>query len=880
MISGGARLTDLTWTPYRDGIMQAAVPAGLTTDQLFVNGQRLRMARYPNFNAQERIFNGYAADAIDGSRVSQWADPTGGFLHAMHRHMWGDYHYLITGKAADGTLQYVGGWQNNRQMGMHDKYRFVENIFEELDAPGEWFLSTHRNVLYVYPPPGLDLASASVEAVRLRHLVEFRGTQDHPVQFLTLRHLVFRHAARTFMDNREPMVRSDWTTYRGGAVLLDGTEDCTLEDCLLDQVGGNAVFVNNYNRRVTIRACRIAEAGANGVAFVGDPRAARNPLFEYGQRQAYAQIDKTPGPQTPNYPADCLVDDCLIYRSGRVEKQTAPVQIELSQGITVRHCSIYDVPRAGINIGDGCWGGHVIEFCDVFDTVKETGDHGSFNSWGRDRFWKLTDLDLNDDTVWQDHQLVPLLDMVKPTILRNNRWRCDHGWDIDLDDGSSHYILTNNLCLNGGIKNREGFYRVVQNNIMVNNGFHPHVWYKHSQDQVRRNIMWDDHYRPAGGMPATAWGKVMDENFVHRTGVTEPQPVPKMMEQSKRDTHTIMADAQFINPEKGDFRVRDDSPALKLGFVNFPMDQFGVRSLALRKVARTPEIPALKTPEVRGATQAPAPRERFVWQARVRNIVGLGDRSAYGLASESGVLVLSVPERSDAARAGLKPDDVILACNGTPVRTIADLLTLQNQRVGKRLAVQVQRKQARLSLEVAHTAYVSVECQMNTDFNGIVPGPASSLRVTASEPGTQNEPLDILTDGRLARNYGPVFGNGVLNGLYKMDLGAVQAVTQVNTFSHDQGGNRGAQRFVLYGSADTEDPGWHVRDTSRFAPIADVDSGRTGASVFVATSIRREDDAALGAYRWLVWAVSPVTQTAGGENTAFQEFQVLTVPRD
>jgi hypothetical protein len=52
---------------------------------------------------------------------------------------------------------------------------------------------------------------------------------------------------------------------------------------------------------------------------------------------------------------------------------------------------------------------------------------------------------------------LPLLDVVKPIMLANNRWRCDHGWDIDLDDGSSNYIITNNLCLRGGIKNREGF---------------------------------------------------------------------------------------------------------------------------------------------------------------------------------------------------------------------------------------------------------------------------------------------------------------------------------------------------------------------------------------------------------------------------------------
>ncbi len=56
--------------------------------------------------------------------------------------------------------------------------------------------------------------------------------------------------------------------------------------------------------------------------------------------------------------------------------------------------------------------------------------------------------------------------------------------------------IYNNLFLRGGLKNREGFFRVVENNIMVNNGFHPHVWYKHSEDIVRRNIMTNPFARP------------------------------------------------------------------------------------------------------------------------------------------------------------------------------------------------------------------------------------------------------------------------------------------------------------------------------------------------------------------------------------------------
>lgn len=702
VVSGGVRLDALKWESFRDGILKAKVPAGLATDQLFINGERQPMARYPNFNPAERIFNGYAADCISPERAARWKDPTGGFIHAMHRAEWGGMHYVITGKGPDNKITYEGGWQNNRPMGMHGRHRFVENIFEELDAPGEWFLDAKTGTLYVYPPPGDDLAASTIEAVRLKHLVEYRGTEQAPVRFVAVKGLAFRHAARTFMENKEPLLRSDWTTYRGGALFLNGTEDCSIEDCFIDQVGGNAVFVNAYNRRVTIRGCHIAKAGANGVAFVGDRDAGRVPRDWNDHSQSLAKLDRTPGPKTSNYPADCLVDDCLIYLTGRVEKQTAPVQIELAQGITVRHCSIYDVPRAGINIGDGCWGGHVIEFCDVFNTVKETGDHGSFNSWGRDRFWGLGGLDLNNDQVWETEKAVVLLDAVKTTVIRNNRWRCDHGWDIDLDDGSSNYHIYNNLCLRGGLKNREGFHRVVENNIMVDGGngsFHPHVWYKHSQDVFRRNILWLDHYKPAGGMPGTPWGQEMDYNLVHAEGVTDPKPAAKLAEQSRRDAHSIVADAMFVDPANGDFRVKEGSPALKLGFVNFPMDQFGVQKPELKAIARTPAMPSVVAAAAPAAKPEPKAPERL-WQAEVRNIAGLGDRSAYGLPDESGVLVLSVAAGSPAARAGLQKDDVIVGGNGKPVRTVKDLRELADKAPGKKVALSVSRRQKTLTVDV------------------------------------------------------------------------------------------------------------------------------------------------------------------------------------
>jgi len=873
VISGGVRLKDLKWGPYKDGIMQATVLAGFATDQLFVNGQRQPMARYPNFDPKERHFNGWAKDAFSPERAARWKDPAGGFIHALHAAEWGGMHYVITGKGPDNKITYEGGWQNNRPMGMNDR-RFVENIFEELDAPGEWFLDHKTSTLYFYPPAGVDLAKATIEAVRLRHLIEFRGTEQSPVRFVSFKGLTFRHASRTFMENREPLVRSDWTTYRGGAMFLNGTEDCTIENCFIDQVGGNAVFVNNYNRRVTVRGCHIAKAGANGVAFVGDRDAARVPRDWNDHSQSLAKLDRTPGPKTANYPADCLVDDCLIYLSGRVEKQTSPVQIELAQGITVRHCSLYDVPRAGINIGDGCWGGHVIEFCDIFDTVKETGDHGSFNSWGRDRYWDLGGLNLNDDQAWEANKDVVLLDAVKTTIMRNNRWRCDHGWDIDLDDGSSNYHIYNNLCLNGGLKNREGFYRVVENNVIIN-GFHPHVWYKHSEDVVRRNIMWTDHYMPAGGMPATPWGKEMDNNLVHRAGVKDPQPAAKLAEQSKRDEHSIVADAMFVDPANGDFRVKEGSPALKLGFVNFPMDQFGVQKPELKAIARSPEMPKIGNSGRPTRKEPSVKRVTYAWQARIRDISGLGDRSAYGLPDESGVLVVSAPAASPAAKAGLQKDDVIRTCNGQPVRTVDDLQKLRDKARGKKLTLFAMRKQNQVTVEVSDYAYVVTESSGFPDFKMVPLVQASAVlpaKISAGGAPTNNDPIDSLTDGKVVNSYGPVFANGVECGMYKLDLAAVKSIAQVNTFSAL--GKRSWQSFVLYGSSAAADPGWNVADAKVFTPIIAVDTRDGLPTDFVATSIRHSDGKPLGSYRWLVWAVSPVTDD-NRENTAFQELQVI-----
>ena len=687
VLSGGQKL-NLTWAPHQKGIFKATVPADLACDQIFVNGVRQRMARYPNFDpaAKTKAYNGYAADAFSPARAAGWADPIGGYIHAMHAAHWGGYHFQITGKNAKGEVTFEGGWQNNRKGPIHRDMRMVENIFEELDAPGEWFHDRKTHTLYLMPETGVDLASAMIEAVRLPQLIEFRGTPEKPVTNIALDGFVFRHAARTFMQNKEPLLRSDWTIFRSGAVFFSGARDCTIANSEFDQMGANAIFVNNWNRGITITGCHIHHAGASAVAFVGDPKAVRSPLFEYGQKRT-EPIDLTPGPLTDNYPADCVVEDSLIHNVGQVEKQGAGVQISISARITVRQCSIYETSRAGININEGTFGGHVIDGCDVFDTVQETGDHGSFNSWGRDRFWPP-----NAKEVAKNPEL-PFLDMVGVNIIRNSRWRCDHGWDIDLDDGSTRYEITNNLCLRGGIKNREGYHRTVTNNIMVNNGFHPHVWPENSGDVFAQNIVMSAH-RPAI-MGKGKWGKEVDRNLF-----TTSHADRLRFAANGCDANSIVADPNFIDPTRGDFRVQPDSPALALGFKNFPMDRFGVLKPALKTKARTPTLPEVKiAPNTTPPTAAQLAKltggAQPLWMgATVKNLEG-EEFSAFGVARESGgVMLVEVPAGSALAGMGLVTGDLVQGIGKTPVKKISDLGTAIAALSGEPTVTVVRKQQA------------------------------------------------------------------------------------------------------------------------------------------------------------------------------------------
>ncbi|MFD1047951.1 hypothetical protein ACFQ1S_21650 [Kibdelosporangium lantanae] len=71
---------------------------------------------------------------------------------------------------------------------------YLENAFELLDQPGEWYLDRSAHTIYYMPRPGEDLRHADVEVPALEKLVDGQGTAQAPIHDLAFRGVGFEYA--------------------------------------------------------------------------------------------------------------------------------------------------------------------------------------------------------------------------------------------------------------------------------------------------------------------------------------------------------------------------------------------------------------------------------------------------------------------------------------------------------------------------------------------------------------------------------------------------------------------------------------------------------------------------------------------------------------
>lgn len=615
VISGGIKLPATTaWaaaTLNGKNVQKTTIEKNLHVDQFFLNGRRQIMARYPDFNANTKILNGYAANAI--AKVASCANPAEGpgYIRALHTGQWGGNDYYITGKTGNDR-QWVG--DNNRGGAPNGELQMIENIIELLDAPGEWFYRKSSGELWFYPPTGVDMGTATVELAAVTELIKFvgtSGTSATSVKNITFNNITFTQTYRSLFDGTgqffEKITGSDWGIVRKGTVFMQNAEEITILHCFFDQVGGNAVFMSGYNRHNVVKNTVFKNTGASCVGLFGLRSSIRCPESWNDAGNALNGTcpgnDRTPGPLTQDYPSRCVIDNNLMDTLGIFEKQVSGVVCSATEFDTIRHNTMCHMPRAGINYCDGCWGGNLVEGNWVYDCVRETSDHGPFNAWGRDRnmFYGQNDV------------AASLLDPRNPTVVRMNRFEAPNMFGIDLDDQATNYYQEKNLIIGGGFKLQWTRYNSYINNITITSSgdgnvqFHG-VWgsasapshhygtrniiYREKESCVYQfccgsnptqvkatQTVWDSNmvFSPAGTPKCSDWSNCNSGNFTWQ-----------QWQAAGNDAHSVIANPTWVNDKKtwpgrkpeylpvGDYNPTNTSAINAIKFQTFPMDSFGI----------------------------------------------------------------------------------------------------------------------------------------------------------------------------------------------------------------------------------------------------------------------------------------------------------------
>jgi len=437
----------------------------------------------------------------------------------------------------------LGGPEARSSLNPGDRY-FVENVREELDAPGEWYLDSRAATLAYLPRPGFSRGSEVIIPRTTRLLqVDGRGSTRNPVRYLRFKGLTFRD--------------TDWT--RGGAsagygvgddgaVYLRNAEACVVEDCRFLNLGAYAVCLAQ-GRGNTVRGCDVAHAGGGGVL-----------LLESG--------------------GDVITDNHL-HHLGEAYKHVGGIVLAGlgAADNTLSHNVIHDSSRYGISLKEP--GRHnVIEFNRIQNTGLETSDMGGIEVTQHDRAFRSGSViryNLVADTIGYSSTFGT------PTYL---------SWGIYLDSFASGYeVYGNQVCRtwNGGIMLQGGRDNRVVNNVFVDGQVAQGTLANFDHRSAGLQVMSNVFAYSAPGAIALDTGALGPEVIrIDRNLYFPPRgALPTFgsggtmslaeWRQQGRDASSMVADPRFRQPGRDDYSPGPGSPAFRLGFKALPPGQAGPR---------------------------------------------------------------------------------------------------------------------------------------------------------------------------------------------------------------------------------------------------------------------------------------------------------------
>jgi hypothetical protein len=573
--------------------------------------ERLTPARHPNVDPAQPIGSGWARAAgaatgtaakpgdeagtkslvVEEADARPWKRAADGEVSVFATYDW--WNSLVRVNAYDAatrTLRFHDACSAPVRPG--DPY-FVQGMREDLDAPCEWYYDKPEGKLFVRPPREIDPVTFRVVAPNARSII----TIGPNVQNVTLEGLEFHGC-------------------EGTAVFLIDATNCTVASCTVSQVGGyygaGVAIVNGKDNLVA--GCDISFTGGAGIILAG------------------GRLDRRER-------AGHRAENNVVHHTGVICKHGAGIGLG-GFGSTASHNRVHDCPRSGIILtgnehvvernrvertcletneaaaisaegGDFVSGrGNVIRHNLVRDAVGfGRDDKGNWLSpaiaWGISLDHGAVGVDVIGNVVVRGGRTGIRLDNARHCRVVNNLL-VDAGSDAALaydgwkSDDSRWVSRLPEMKLRYAVIAKAAAWKDVPNlatgpaDVVLPDGC------TSAGNEFARNIVVSrDPALPVlrmRNLPVAHYRS--DSNLFHVVdaagrpvppvvsvepswpGAAAPRPEDTFAAWRKLgfDAASILADPRFENLTSDDFRLKADSPAMKLGFEPIPCDSIGPKA--------------------------------------------------------------------------------------------------------------------------------------------------------------------------------------------------------------------------------------------------------------------------------------------------------------
>ena len=361
------------------GFARPIVPAW---GELFVNGESMHLARWPNKGMIRMgkvvkpgsvprngdFTNQGATIKYDSARISSWKPS---------ENMWisGYFHY---GYADDAlNISKIDTAKNELSTNIPTMYGFnssyhwnryyIFNVLEELDVPGEYYIDYEAGLMYFLPPTTQGVEKLDFTMLE-KPFFDIYGAHNLNIEGITFEYT--RAIAITMLETQNVNINKCVFRNSGSLAIMvgygispfahqqhegTGNPDRNVLGSLMQHIYENPTFNRMGGNNNTISNCEFYHLGAGAVVLGG------------GSRNTLEMGNNT-------------IENSVFHNNNRVSKSYRP-HIDLTcVGNNIRNCELYDAPSMAILLHGN---NHTIENNYIHNVCQEVEDQGAIY-YGRD----------------------------------------------------------------------------------------------------------------------------------------------------------------------------------------------------------------------------------------------------------------------------------------------------------------------------------------------------------------------------------------------------------------------------------------------------------------------------------------------------------------